>query len=426
VAGQIPRPTSTPIVFHFLPASVTPKPSATPLPTLTPSATATRGPDLSGQEISLVFLCDRSGPLAAANAGRVAGVEDMVAAINASGGIFGAALDLHSADTLGSIDGAQRAEARLMRQFADTPLVLICDPLTEGALLATLDEDRVPALGPGVFAEPGGFLYGLDASPAQHLAFWLEDLAAHWANRKPDGSGDEIRLAILSWPAEQAGEAATPEVLTFAQSLGVQIVLQTELPADEPIDIFDFIYAAREQNANVIFTNARSSGLAALLNGLSDLGLRERFVVGAPAAVYDNDLYTYLADPAFAQGLYLTSAWAWWSDADTGGVQFAKDLLAGSSFKPAWAHWGYLQMVGAIDLARQVLENAILTNGFERLDRAAVASALDSYAALGGVFPVDYSAGARSLNQLAVWRVGAVPGDLSVVSSLSAVPTLIP
>jgi ABC-type branched-subunit amino acid transport system substrate-binding protein len=304
--------------------------------------------------------------------------------------------------------------------------VLICDPLTEGALLATLNEDRVLALGPGVFAGPDGFLYGLDASPEEHLAFWLEDLAAHWANRKPDGAGDEIRLAILSWPTEQAGQLAMPELLAYAQSLGVQIVLQTELPADEPIDIFDFIYAAREQNVNAIYTNTRSSGLAALLNGLSDLGLRERFVVGAPAAVYDNDLYTYLSDPAFAQGLYLTSAWAWWSDADTGGVQFAKDLLAGSSFKPEWADWGYLQMAGATDLARQVLENAILTNGFEGLNRASVATALNSYIALGGVFPIDYSAGVRSLNQLAAWRVGAVAGDLSVVSSLSAVPTLVP
>lgn len=377
----------------------------------------------------MVFLCDQSGPLAAANASRAAGVNDMVSAINASGGIFGAQLELRAADTLGTVDGAQRAEAQLMRQYADTPLILICDPLTEGALLTTLNEDRIPALGPGLFAEPGGFLYGLDASPEEHLAFWLADLAAHWANRKPDGAGDEIRLAILSWPTEQAGAATTPEVLAFAQSLGVQIVLQTELPPDEPIDIFDFIYQARDLNVNAIYTDAKSSGLAALLNGLSELGLRERFVVGAPAAVYDNDLYTYLADPVFAQGLYLTSAWGWWSDVDTGGIQFAKDLLADSSFKPEWADWGYLQMVGAIDVARRALESAILANGFESLDRASVATALedlDSYAALGGVFTVDYFAEARSLNQLAVWRVGAVPGDLSVVNSLSAVPTLIP
>lgn len=377
----------------------------------------------------MVLLCDRSGPLAAANASRAAGVEDMVAAINVSGGIYGAQLELHSADTLGTVDGAQRAEARLMRQYAETPFMLICDPLTEGALLATLDEDKIPALGPGVFAEPGGFLYGLDASPAQHLAFWLRDLAANWSKRRPEGAGSEIRLAILGWPAEQSGQLATPELLAYAQSLGVQVVFQTELPAEPDADIFDFIYQARDQNANVIYTDARSFGLAALLNGLHNLGLRERFAVGTPAAAYDADLYQYLADPSYAQGLYLTSAWAWWDEAENPGIQAARTLLAHSSLKGEWTDWGYLQMAGAVDVARQTLQDVILARDFESLDRESFAGSLNTlgaYEALDGIFTLNYSAGQRSPTQLRLWQVGAAPGELNSLTVYSAAPDLPP
>jgi len=353
----------------------------------------------------------------------------MVAAINADGGIFGSELDLHFADTLGSFDGAQRAAARLLRQFEDAPLALICDPATEGALQEMLNQDEIPALSPGIFAEEGGFLFGLDTSPADHLAFWARDLSDNWDQRQPEGAGSEIRLAVLTWPEDLSGQPATPELVTYAESLGVEVVLQSDLPAEEGANIFDFVYAARDANANAIYTNARSFGLAALLNAVHDLGLADRFVVAAPAITYNTDLYDYLFDPAYAQGLYLTSAWAWWSEEENSGIQFAGDLLARSALEGEWTDWGYLQMAGAVDLGRRALQDAILADGYDHLSPVTVAAALEdlgAYQVLNDLYRADYSHGARTLASLRVWQVGDMPGDLVLLTNFSPIPELVP
>lgn len=413
--------TSTPFIIGGRLVTATPSPTTQPTPTVSP--TPENIPDLSGSSIPLILLCDSSGVFAAGNAARVAGVEDAVAALNTSGGIFGAQLDLHVADTEGTVEGAQRAEARLLRQFEAAPLLILCDPQAEGALAETLNEDGIPALTAGAFATADGELFGLGATPDEQLAFFLGDLSANWLERKPPGADAQIRLAVFSWPAELVGEATTPELLAYAESLGVQIVLQTELDADPEANIFDLIYEARIQNANAIYINMRSFGLAYTLNAISNLGLHDRFVIGAPGAAYDADFYSYLADPAFAQGLYLSSAWAWWSE-DNPGVARAEAML---STNAEWLDWGYLQMAGSVDLAVRAIEDVLLEDGLDGLNAAAVSEALSKlsdHTVLDGLYTADYTAGRRTLQLLRTWQVGVTPGELILLGEYAQVPEL--
>ena len=341
-------------------------------------------------------------------------MEDAANAINAQGGIFGAQLDLRVVDSEGKAEEAQRALARTVRQYGEGPLMLICDPQTEAALREMLNEDEIPALGPGDFAERDGYIFGLDASPQEHLGFFLDELLSHWGDRKPEGSGDEIRLALISWPAEFSGAVTSEPFLADLEELGVQVVFQTELPAELDANIFDQIYQIRDTNANVIYTNMRGFGLAELLNGLNALGLRERFVVGTPAAGYGDQLFEYLGDPGYTQGLYITTAWAWWSEENV-GVQFLATLGDGAET----GDWGYIQMAGAVALAQRALEEAILNEGFENLSPEAVTSALSSiedYPVMSGLYSVGYSGGSRSLENLRTWVAGAAPGVLSLPS----------
>lgn len=380
---------------------------------------------MSGTSIPLIALCDRSGPFAASNSGRIAGIEHLVADLNATGGIFGAQLDLQFADTLGTAEGAQRAEARLFRQFESAPLVILCDIPTELALADILNEDNIPAFTLGAAAAPDSDLYALDATPAESLAFFIDDLLANWEQRKPLGAGEELRLAVLTWPADLVGQAVTPELTAYAESLGVQIVLNTELPAETDANIFDFVYELRNQNANALYINARSFGLAFALNAISNLGLGERLVIAAPGAAYDADFYTYLADPLFAEGLYLVSPWAWWSE-ELPGIVRGKAILAANSSGAEWTDWGYLQMVGAVDLTRRVLEDALLSD-VNTLTRSAITDALtglEDYPVFDGLYTVDFTNGQRSLNNLRVWQVGAAPGELILLGDYAEAPDL--
>jgi ABC-type branched-subunit amino acid transport system substrate-binding protein len=400
--------------------SITTIPGATAAPgiaTEAPKATATSSPtpenipDLTGETVVLPAFCDQSSLLASANSGRIQALEDAQTAINSAGGIFGAELDIRVIDTEGNAEEAQRALAQAVRQFGEGPLVLICDPQTEAALNAMLNEDEIPALGPGDFAERGGFVFGVDATPQEHLGYFIDDLIAHWNERKPEGAADEIRLALISWNAEVSGMLTSEEFLLDLQDLGVQVVYQADLPAELYTNLYDIVYQTRDANANVIFTNLRGFGLAGLMNALHSLGLRDRFAVGTLGASYETQLYEYLANPEFAEGLYLTSPWAWWTEQDHPGIQLAMQLGDGEELND----WGYLEMVGAVFLAERAVEYAILEVGFEDLSPEAVSgalAALEGYPVASGLFSVDYSGGERSLTDLRTWVTGIEAGSL--------------
>jgi hypothetical protein len=75
-------------------------------------------------------------------------------------------------------------------------------------------------------------------------------------------------------------------------------------------------------------------------------------------------------------------------------------------------------MAAAVDLARHVLENAILEDGFEALSAETVLEVLRSmpaHPALDGVFTADYRGGVRSLTGLRLWQVGEEPSAISLV-----------
>lgn len=381
--------------------------TATPAPaeatiSPTPSPAPVNAPVLRGETIVLVHLCDASGPNAAAYASRILAAEQVLDALNEEGGIFGADLDLRLADTEGTAEGAQRALARMVRQYGEGPLLLICDPVAEAAIGEQLNEDEIPALSPGVFAEEDGFLFGLDVPALVHFEFFLNELASEWAALRPEDAGSEIRLAVFAWPGDISGQLISDAARDKAEELGVQIVQESELPPDLDANVFDLIYQARDANANVIYTNARGHGLAALLNALNDLGLRDRFLVATPALALDAQTYEYLADPSYAQGLVLTSAWGWYDELGSLGDDLAAQ--AGD-----FADWGYLQTAAAIDVTRHALETAILAGGFDALSPETVSDALTSlegYPALTRVFTVDFSNGNRSLQDLRLWRIG--------------------
>jgi hypothetical protein len=203
----------------------------------------------------------------------------------------------------------------------------------------------------------------------------------------------------------------------------VELVLQAELAPELNADVFDFIYEARDKNANVIYINARSFGLADVVNAVNNLGLGQRFILAAPGVAYDQDFYSNLADPLFAEGLYLSSAWAWWSE-ENPGVEHARGLMGSESS----TDWSSLPLAGTLDLARRAFEDILLeSEDTAAITPLAVADALenlDGYPVLDDLFVVDYTGGQRTLQELRTWQVGAAPGELILLGDYASVPDL--
>ncbi len=385
-------PTPTPFAFSSLYGQLAP----TYTPTAPAEPTATPPPALSGESIPIHMFCAQSGPLGELAAARAAAFEAAVQAHNAAGGIQGAQMALQVTDIGAAEDPAALAARALDAMPA--PLAVLCDAASETALAALLNRRRIPAIALGAMAERRGALYGIEPPPSEALAYLLQTLRAGWSRLKPTGASNTLRLAVLSWPEAYAGRAVTEQLAEYAEGQGIELVLQAEYEPRLDLNVYDSIFALRDENANLIFVNADSYGLAQVLNALSHLGLRSRVVVAAPAAAYEPVLYTYLADPTFAEGLYLVSAWG---------------------YTPQ--NWEQLHMQSALALAEDALARALQAGGGPAaLTPAALVQALQA-APFG---PLDFAGGARWPARLALWQVGATPGQLTRVSEPAALPEL--
>jgi ABC-type branched-subunit amino acid transport system substrate-binding protein len=400
----------------------TPQPNAT----FTPLPTRQGAPDLAGESLRFYLLCDRSGPLAETSAYQIQAAQDMVAFLNEQGGIFGAEIDLQVADTAGDAEAAGRAYARLKRLDADLRLVLICDPLTQFALTENLEEDNIPTILFGAQLPADSSSFAIDLPAEQHFALWLDYLAENWEEVKPTGVTEGIRIAVFNGPPERGGVAGTPAALALAESLGIQIVLEASLDDQPGFNVYEPVYAARDANANLIYTSAPPAVSAELLNALNFLGLRERFLVAGPLAAFDAPFMAGLSDPAFAEGLVLSSPVAWWGS-EGSALDQATAVFAQSRRPEEDRQGGYLRVLAGIDIARRVMEDAILANGFTGLDAAgvqAVLKDLEDYALFGGLASIDFSTGQRGPSHLLIIQLGVEPGQALWLQEFTGVPEL--
>lgn len=441
-ATPAPAPTATPA-----PPTATPvPPTATPVPpTATPEpvaeATATPEPepepagppDLTGETITIYHFGDLSGPLAAITTPLVRGAEDMAKAINADGGIYGAMLDIQFADTGGKVDEAVAAYERFKSQDPNILMMITYGSGEVEALAARMAEDKIPSLSAGLsskgFYEDSGYVFGLGPIYPDQIAHVMTYLSENWDTLKPASAGDEINLAVISWPTAFGQGALTDESRAYLEELGVNIVAEETYDPLPTADTTTAVLTAQAAGANVIWTNTLAFGPAVLLNDLNSLGIRDEFVVAGPNWAMDLATYAFLADPAYGVGLITAFPYLWWTDVDNPGVQFAAQVFKENERTPAEQNVGYLLLIAGLDLAREAIKLAIDTVGYENLTGEAVHDALIALGAfepLDGVLRVDYTDGSRSPHQSQIRQIQGGPDKFIVLQDWTETPDLRP
>jgi branched-chain amino acid transport system substrate-binding protein len=430
-------PTATPVPPTATPVPPTPtpapaEPAATPEPEPEPTVVAEE-PDLTGETITIYHFGDLSGPLAAITTPLVRGAEDMAKAINADGGIYGAMLDIQFADTAGKVDEAVAAYERFKSQDSNILMMITYGSGEVEALAARMAEDKIPSLSAGLsskgFYEDSGYVFGLGPIYPDQIAHVMTYLSENWATLKPASAGDEINLAVISWPTAFGQGALTDESRAFLEELGVNIVAEETYDPLPTADTTTAILTAQAAGANVIWTNTLAFGPAVLLNDLNSLGIRDEFIVAGPNWAMDLATYAFLADPAYGVGLISAFPYLWWTDVDNPGVQFAAEVFAENERTPAEQNVGYLLLIAGLDLAREAIKLAIDTVGFENLTGEAVHDALIALGAfepLDGVLRVDYTDGSRSPHQSQIRQIQGGPDKFIVLQDWTETPDLRP
>jgi branched-chain amino acid transport system substrate-binding protein len=421
------QPTATPE-----PSPVPAQPTEPPPPTEVPEPEGP--PDLTGETITIYHFGDISGPYASITGPLVNGANDMVAAINDAGGIFGATVELQFADTGGSVEEAVAAYDRFTGQDDNILLFLMYGSPEEEALYERVAEDKIPVIAAGLsalafYGVENGYMFGGGPIYPDQFGFFLDYITANWADLKPATAGDEISLAYLSWPTAYGQGALTDESRAYAESLGVSIVHEETYDLSPTADTTTAILNAQAAGANVIYTNTLAFGPAALLNDLNALGIRGEFLVGGNNWAMDVGLYAFLADPSYGVGFYAPSPFAWWTDTDNPAIQLAQELFDANERTPGEQNIGRLLIQGFLDVGKLAIENAILEVGFENLTGEDVYNALtqiEGYEAMGGLTTVDFTNGRRAPNLLQMRVDQGGPSAFVVVQDWTEAPDLRP
>ncbi len=433
-----PKPTPTQAPTEPPPTdTLPPPPTDTPAPTDTPIVTEAPPagpPDLSGETITIYHFGDLSGPYASITAPLIHGAEDAIKAINEAGGIYGAMLEIKFADDGGNIDEAVAAYDRFTSEDPNAFVMITYGSGEAEALATRFAEDKIVNLAAGLSAKafygPGsGYTFGLGAIYPDQLGFVMKFLVENWAEYKPEGAGDEIKLAYLSWPTAFGQGALTPESRAYLEELGVQVVAEETYDVSPTADTTTAILNADAAGANVIWTNTLAFGPAALLNGLYALGLRDKFVVAGCNWAMDLATYAFLADPSYAVGLIAPFNYLWWTDVDNPGIQYAQQLFETNERTAGEHNIGYLLLVAGVDMLVKAITHVIDTQGFENLNGETLQQALiemSPFEALDGVFRADYSGDNRSPHMAQLRMIQGGPDAFVVILDWSEMPDLRP
>lgn len=393
-----------------------------------------RTDNLEGETITFYHFGDLSGPYAAITGPLVFGMEDAVKAINESGGIRGATIEVQFADTAGSVDEAVAAYDRFTGADDRAMIMITYGSGEVEALASRFAEDKIVNLSAGLSAEgfygaESGYTFGLGPIYPDQFGLFLDYVTANWADIKPANAGDDIKLAYLSWPGAFGQGALTAETRAYAESLGVEIVAEETYDLSPTADTTTAILNAQAAGANVLWTNSLAFGPAALMNGLGALDLQQDFVLGGCNWAMDLATYAFVSDPSLAVGLISPFPYLWWTDTDHPGVQYADSLFVANE-RPAGArNVGYLLLIAGVDIAVQAIERAIDEVGFDNLTGEAIHHALTTMGpieALDGVVQVDYSNGMRAPQQAQIRQIQGGPDAFVVLQDWTPMPDLRP
>ncbi len=402
-------------------------------PTAEPEAEL-RTDNLEGETITFYHFGDLSGPFAAITGPLIHGFEDSVAAINASGGIRGATIEVQFADTAGSVDEAVAAYERFTSEDDNVVIMFTYGSGDGEALASRFVEDQIPNLAAGLsavafYGPESGYTFGYGPIYPDQFGLFLDYITANWADIKPASAGDEINLAYISWPTAFGQGALTEETRAYAESLGVNIVAEEVYDVSPTADTTTAILNAQAAGANVIWTNTLAFGPAAVLNGLGALGLRDEFLVAGANWTMDLATYAFLTDPALAVGLVAPFINLWWTDVDNPGIQYVAEQFAANERPPAEQNVGYLLTFAGVDIAREAIERAIDKVGFDALNGQAVYEALiemGAYEPLDGIMRVDFSGDNRSPHVAQLRQIQGGPDAFVVLQDWTETPDLRP
>ena len=328
------------------PAEVTPVPAQAPTnapveePTKEPTAESTEEPvskcemGFEGEIITIYQQAELSGPLARfIDDGFINGAKDAVSAINNTGGVCGAALELRLEDT--QYDAEQVLEvyeqyrAEEPTEHLRSMFVLTYGDEAAAALKERVIEDEIVNITTGLdagtlYLPRDGWTVGLAPTHSDQFAGFVKWVSDNWDDIKPEEAGNKIVVGVIGWDNTFGAGATSDESLAFVNELGVTILPFKRQEISHTADITRQIRSLLRDDANVIYVQSRSFGPAQVIGTIHALGAWDSTIVGGTNWAMNTDTVNLLGQNAtLMEGFYGVFPYLWWNDTDEAGVQDA-------------------------------------------------------------------------------------------------------
>jgi branched-chain amino acid transport system substrate-binding protein len=378
-----------------------------------------------GEKLVFYQQAGITGPLAAITGpGLINGTVDAIKAINDAGGICGAAVEVVLTDT--QYDPEQElATYEIYRNSDPKPMFVLT--YASGATIVLKDrvvEDKIVNIaaglnGPAFYDPPNGYSFGVAPIYSDQLAGFIKWASENWDTIKPEGAGDDIVVGVIGWDNSFGTGATTPELLAYAESIGVT-VLPVEVMALSPTaDPTGQIQNLQLQGANVIYNQSLSFTPAVVIATTRALGLWDQMVVGGVNWSMDNSMIGFLGENTdLAEGYYGVFPYLYWDDTDQPAVRAAQASFDAGGYPPADHGVGYLLSYGAMDAARQITIHAINRDGFENLSGETFFNAMVDLGTISaaGMYELEAGGGRRAPGRTQIRQVQLVDGQPTFVA----------
>lgn len=376
-----------------------------------------------GETIVFYQQAGLTGPLATIlGPSFINGTNDAVRAINESGGICGATIEIDLKDT--QYDPEQELAAyEENRAASPTPMFVLtyASPATV-VLKERVNEDHIVNIAAGLESESfyvprDGWTVGVAPIYSDQFAGFLQWTSDNWADIRPEGAGDDIVVGVIGWEGSFGAGAITPETQAFADEIGVTLLPLETQPVSPTADVTGQLQNLVLGGANVIYIQSLGFGPAQVIGTLRALALWDSVVVGAVNWAMNTDVLTFLGDATLAEGYYGVFPYLWWNDTDAPGVELALQYFEEGDYPEADRAVGYLLSFGSIFGIAEVIEKAIIDNGFDNLSGDAFFDAFKEMGTVSasGLYEFDVQGENRAPRVAQIRQAQVVDGTVEFV-----------
>jgi branched-chain amino acid transport system substrate-binding protein len=389
-----------------------------------------------GETIVFFQQAGLTGPLATIlGPSFVNGTRDAVAVINENGGICGAEVELDLKDT--QYDPEQELAAyEENRAATPAPMFVLtyASPATV-VLKERVNEDHIVNIAAGLNSEAfyiprDGWTVGTAPIYADQFAGFLQWASDNWADIKPESAGDDIVVGVVGWEGSFGAGAITAETEAFADEIGVTLLPLETQPVNPTADVTGQLQNLVLGGANVIYIQSLGFGPAQVIGTLRALDLWDSVIVGGVNWAMNTDVLTLLGDATLAEGYYGVFPYLWWNDTDAPGVQTALESFEAGGYPESDKAVGYLLSYGSIFAIAEVIEKAMIDNGFDGLNGDAFFDAFKEMGTVSasGLFEFDVRGETRAPRVAQIRQAQDVGGtiDFVVVEDFFELPDMKP